>query len=277
MLPTIWISIFAPGTRKKTILPAGTLPWLPGGNTEGVVDFPSAGDYYLEVVDGRSDNSSSDPYSLNLTFKPSVDPYEPNNTYGSAAKVNANQSWKSTLLPKGDSDWFRFTVEQHGELTIQATNVPENLDVNFRVWNAQKNYISSWFSPLAKGGSTEAVFDLPAPGAYVVEMRDGRDDERSIQPIDVQFSFIPSVDAHEPNNAFGKASSIAPGQSISATILPKGDSDWYQLEVDEQGELKVAVTGTPPELDIVYRLWRQQQKLYYQLVFASRGGWREPQ
>jgi len=159
---------------EKAYITSWYAPLAVGGETEGIVDFPRAGNYFLEVLDGRHDNSSSDPYSLNMIFTPSVDLLEPNNKFGIAADVTPNQSWRSTILPKGDVDWFRFVVDHHGQLMVKAENVPDNLDVNFRVWTGEKAYMTSWFAPLAVGGNTEAVVDLPAPGAYVVEMRDGR-------------------------------------------------------------------------------------------------------
>ena len=212
-------------TKEKAYLTGWHSPLAMGGDTAAIVDFPAAGDYFLELVDGRHDNNSSDPYSLNLNFTPSIDPYEPNNKFGMAADVSPNQTWRSTILPKGDADWFRVVVDHHGQLAITASRVPANLDVNFRVWTGEKATLTGWFAPLAEGGDNQASVDLPAPGAYVVEMRDGRDDNRSIQPIDLQFAFTPSVDAYEPNGGFGTAAPLALGQSIEGTILPKGDSD----------------------------------------------------
>ena len=52
------------------------------------------------------------------------------------------------------------------------------------------------------------------------------------------------------NFGSGTATLLAPGQSISATILPQGDADWYRVTVDEQGNLDVAITGMPAHLDV---------------------------
>ncbi len=249
-------------TKEKATLTGWHAPLAMGGETEGIVAFPAPGDYFLELRDGRDDNNSSDPYSLHLNFTPSIDPYEPNNNFGMAADVSPNQTWRSTILPKGDADWFRVVVDHHGQLTITASSVPANLDVNFRVWTAEKATLTGWLAPLAEGGDNKASVDLPAPGAYVVEMRDGRDDNRSIQPIDLQFAFTPSVDAYEPNGGFGTAAPLALGQSIEGTILPKGDSDWYRVDVDEQGALDIAITDVPENLDINFRVWTSDKATY---------------
>ncbi len=46
------------------------------------------------------------------------------------------------------------------------------------------------------------------------------------------------MDAYEPNGGFGTPAPLAPGQSIEGTILPKGDSDWYRVDIDDQGALQ---------------------------------------
>ena len=219
------------------------------------------GDYYLEVHDGNDDASAPDPYTLALVFTPSIDAHETNNAFGTASEVTANQRWRATILPKGDVDWYRFTVDRQGEFRGAITNVPAHLDVQFRVWNAEGQALSNWFAPLAVGGATHGTFDLPQPGTYLVEMRDGRDDERSVQPFDIAFAFTPSVDKGEPNNSFGTATLLAPGQSVAATILPQGDSDWYRVSVDEQGALEVAITGVPAHLDVQFRVWNAERQV----------------
>jgi hypothetical protein len=249
-------------TKEKEYLTGWYTPLAVGGETSGIVDFPAAGVYFLEVVDGNHDNNSPDPYSLDLSFTPSIDPYEPNNSFGMAPDVTPNQTWRSTILPKGDSDWYRVVVDHHGELAIAARRVPANLDVHFRVWTGEKAYLTDWIAPLAEGGNNEAIVDLPAPGAYVIEIRDGGDDNRSIQPIDLQFAFTPSVDSYEPNGAFGTAAPLAPGQSIQGTILPKGDSDWYRVDVDEQGALDIAISDVPENLDMNFRVWTSDKNYY---------------
>jgi Caspase domain len=246
--------------QERDVITNWYTPLAKGGNTEGVVDIAPAGDYYLEVRDS-SEANSPDPYTLTLVFTPSIDPHEPNNAFGTAADVTANQHWRATMLPKGDVDWYRFTVDRQGEFRVDITHVPANLTVQYRVWNAEGQTLSNWFTPLAVGGETHGTSDLPQPGTYLVEMRDGRDDARSVQPFDVAFAFTPSVDTGEPNNSFGTATLLALGQAVTATILPKGDSDWYRVTVDEQGALDVAITHVPANLAVQFRVWNAERQV----------------
>ncbi len=234
-------------------------PLRKGGETTGVVDLAGPGNYFVEVRDSHNDVGSSQQYSLNQVFTPTKDAYEPNNSFGFAATVTPGTSWRSTILPKGDSDWYRISVDRHGELTVLITEVPKNLDLGIRVWNGDKGAISGWIPPLKAGGDTEAVVDLPGPGLYVIEVRDGHNDNRSAQPFLTTLTYKPSVDRFGNNNSFGRSTPLAISETVQATILPKGDSDWYRLGVDEQGELKVLFNNVPAKMEINFRVWNEDK------------------
>jgi hypothetical protein len=74
---------------------------------------------------------------------------------------------------------------------IHITNSPPNLDMIVRVWNTDKQVISQWFTPLAKGGNTTAKVGLPQAGEYFLEVRDGGDDARAIAPYTLTTSMAP--------------------------------------------------------------------------------------
>ncbi len=234
-------------------------PLSKGAVTEGFVDLKHPGHYILEVADSHNDASSGKPYTLNLNFTPSMDLFEPNDSFGTAAKLSNKQTWWSTIMPKGDVDWYQLQVDRQGELSVNITEVPKELDIYLRVWNANKHTISDWYGPLNKGGNTEMVFDLPVPGVYTMEMKDGSSDARSNNRFRVDISFQASVDPAEPNNDYGSAAVLAIGEPIKVTHLPASDNDWYRVHVDEQGQLDVNITNVPANLDIFYRIWNSEK------------------
>ena len=69
--------------------------------------------------------------------------------------------------------------------------MPANLDIDVRVWNADKQVTSQWFTPLAKGGNTTAKVGLPQAGEYFLEVRDGGDADRAITPYTLKTSMAP--------------------------------------------------------------------------------------
>ena len=51
-------------------------------------------------------------------------------------------------------------VDHQGELHVQITGVAPNLDIVFRVWNANKDLVNDWISPMNQGGDTTGGNDL---------------------------------------------------------------------------------------------------------------------
>lgn len=243
-------------------------PLAAGGDTFGVADLASPGRYYLEVRDGSDDTESVNPYSLRTVFTPAADTFEPNNRFGSATPIEPDSTLVANILPEDDADWYSMEVDHHGELQVAITDVPEDMDITFRVWNANRDVFAGWYNPLAPGGNTEAFVDLPSPGRYYLELRDGGDNASSIEPYTLVTSFTPAADALEPNNMFGTAKPIGTDSSFPANILPEDDADWYAFDAPHHGELRVAVTEVPEGMDVNYRLWDANRDVY--------AGWYSP-
>ncbi|KKM85480.1 hypothetical protein LCGC14_1288640, partial [marine sediment metagenome] len=193
-------------------------------------------------------------------FYPSVDAFELNNRFGDATPLNLNVSTPINLLPGGDADWFAIDAPHHGELLLQASEVPETLAISMRVWNAEKNTITGWFAPLAAGGATDALVDLPAPGRYYIEVAGGDSKQRDINAFLFTNRFRAAADQGEPNDTFETATPVDLDNTYSGNILPAGDRDWCELVVDEAGELRILITNAAPELAISFRLWDAEKR-----------------
>ena len=74
---------------------------------------------------------------------------------------------------------------------VNITQSPPNLDMIVRAWNADKQVISQWFTPLAKGGNTTTKIGLPQAGEYFLEVRDGSDNGRAITSYTLTTSMAP--------------------------------------------------------------------------------------
>jgi hypothetical protein len=197
---------------------------------------------------------------------------EPNNSFGTANMVAAKGQVEGTIRPQKDVDWYKLEVDHQGELQVQITKVPAELDVVVRAWNANKDAITGWFAPLRAGGDTQAMIDLLKEGEYYLEIRDNRDDARAIEPYSLQLAFTPTADQHEPNNSFAKASLVKMNETIEGNIFPRRDHDWYKLEVPAQGELEILITNVAPEMDVVFRLWNTKESVIAGWVKPLRKG-----
>lgn len=79
--------------------------------------------------------------------------------------------------------------------------------------------MTNWFTPLSKGGNTEATIPIVTPGSYVVEVVDNSGAARSIQPYLLRFSMAPidpaTVTLPAPTTPTG-----ATGPTGTGTITP---------------------------------------------------------
>lgn len=256
-------------TGNKDALTGWYKPEAKGADTNAVIDLPSAGRYWLEVRDNYDDARAIEPYRLTSGFTPSKDQTEPNNRFADAAVIKPNDELLATILPLRDIDWYAFEVPHHGELRLSLTEVQEALDLILRVWTDDKDALTGWYKPERKGADTTAVVDLPDAGHYWIEVRDNYDDARAIEPYRLTSGFTESADRFEPNNSFGKAKPLSVGSTLQATILPRGDIDWYRLDVGGETKLSVLVDQVAPELDIVVRVWNADRR--------AISGWFKPE
>ena len=257
---------------EKSALSSWFSPLKAGGDTIAQFDLKTPGRYCLEVRDGSNDERSIDPYTMTPRFIAAKDGLEPNDTFGKPAEIELDKSYLANILPKGDVDWYCFVAKDQGRLEILSPTPPKTLDVSARVWNAEKSAITSWFKPLAVGGELNASFDLPAPGRYCLEVRDGGNDARAIEPYTLQTKFTPTGDGFEPNGSFAAAKPLGTDTTVTASLLPKGEVDWYRIEAKRQGRLEIKVTKVPPALDISLRLWNADKSAITSWVKPSTAG-----
>ncbi len=244
-----------------------TGPARKGGDVEAVADLAKPGRYFINVTDGSNDAANPQLFDLQLTYIAQPDQYEPNNGPGDAAPLTLGGQILFNILPRGDHDWFRIEVPTAGELALAVEEVAENLDIYYRVHDADRRQVVGWTGPPRKGGVTEGFADLPGPGTYYIELSDGSDDARSIEHATLSTTFTPIAESFEPNNSFSTAVPIKLGQPYRATILPRGDQDWYLMEAPRAGTFAVTVDEVADNLDIYVRLLDAE---------AKAGGWLGP-
>ena len=259
-------------TADKQVLRDWFGPARVGGDVEDFADLPAPGRYFIEVSDGNNDQASRQLFNLALTFTPEPDQYEPNNGPATAAPLTPGGKILFNILPRGDADWFRVDVASAGELAITIDESPKNLDLYYRVWDANRQVLRDWVAPYRKGGVTEGFADLPHAGTYFIEVTDGNNDDRSVLPATLSTTFTPVADTLEPNNAFGQAAPLGLGEPIRANILPQSDEDWYLVAAPGPGAFTVTVDEVDENLDIAVRLWNAEAAVAGDWVGPPRKG-----
>jgi hypothetical protein len=226
-----------------------------GETFDGWADLPAPGAYVLEVRDGYNNAKSNTPYRLRTRFTPVRDPAEPNDVPADATPLTFGDTLAASILPQRDADHYRVAVDRRGELRIAFPQAPAELDMAVRVLKADDGVLVwNWQGAKKAGEAFDGWADLPAPGAYVLEVRDGYNNARSAAPYALHTAFTPVADAAEPNDDIASATPLAFGQAVSAHILPQRDADHYRVAVDRRGELRIAFPQAPPELDMAVRV-----------------------
>lgn len=241
-------------------------PLRAGAEVEGVANIPGAGRYYVYVEDAGSDGASTEAYSLSLEFL-AGDAFEPNNSFGTATEIEPTTQVFSSVLPMGDADYFTFEVERQGALHVNCTGIAPEVDLEFRLYNAEHVGISGYVRPLRPGADTTEVLDLPTAGRYYLYLRDYQGNAISPANHSIELLYEPG-DNQEPNNSFGKATTIDPDGDLAANILPKGDADTYRFLVDHPGAIRVKLGNVPPNLELEFRV--------YDAEWTGRTGWLAP-
>jgi uncharacterized caspase-like protein len=226
----------------------------PGGETDARFAIAQPGIYLVEVRDNYNDARSSKGFTLDTHFEPSQDPYEPNESVAAARWLPPTGEHLLNIFPVNDADWFKIEVDHPGELWIETAEVPENLDVVFRVLNADMRDLTGWIAPPRPGGIAAGSADLSQTGTYFIEVRDSYNDQASVRPFTIVTRFTPSPDQYEPNDSPKLATPLRPTGEIAFNILPLGEGDWFTIRVDQPGELAVTIDEGPENLDLVYRV-----------------------
>lgn len=245
-------------------------PLRAGAETTGSVDIPAAGKYYVQLEDDGRDAASPDPYTLELRYEPG-DAFEPNDSFGLAAKVSPDGEFYGSLQPLGDKDWFTFEVARRGALHVAITRLPENIEAVFRAYDANGNAITGWIAPLRAGAENIAVVDLPAAGRYYLHIEEANNDARNPAEYVVKLHFEPG-DRFEPNGTLGEASAVDATTQLFGSILPKADHDWYVLEVDHPGVVNVKIGNVAANQDLTFRVYNRERSAITGWVAPLRAG-----
>jgi len=134
---------------------------------------------------------------------------------------------------------------------VDVTPPEPTMQMAVQVWNSNKDEILGWQQAQNPGETTDFIVDTHDAGPYYLEIAQASDSARSPKPYMMMATVTPAADVNMNNDSFMKAEPITLGQAVSGSILPRGEHDWYQVEIPEQGELAVTLSQNPPELTMV--------------------------
>ena len=184
-----------------------------------------------------------------------ADPYEPNDTWLTAAQAQDGQPIQFILSTTEDEDWFRIDVpEANMTLKLQSDST-----VYYRLYSAAQLEEFGTNSSLDYGNfSGSYYYQLGEPGVYYMRFTS----QQSYISTDVR-TITPTLEAAkdvERNNTWKTATPIYEGVPTNYDLTASNDSDWFVFEIPE-GVKKLSIGGT----------WYGYRYLYREKDFEAAG------
>jgi hypothetical protein len=181
------------------------------------------------------------------------DSEEPNNTIEEAKEMDLDKAQIFTIQPKGDHDWFKVKVPEEGYLKVAASNVPDNLDLVFRIALHQE-WEGKTAKFISKHRSVPGAVMLNEGGEYYVLVHQNYDDNTSEQEMQLKITHLPQFDKTEPNNSPENVAEAKLGESFPIAIFPLEDVDFYKFTTEEEGYIRLMTKDVPTAITPVFQV-----------------------
>ncbi|MBN2718853.1 MAG: hypothetical protein JXX14_23610 [Deltaproteobacteria bacterium] len=185
--------------------------------------------------------------------------WDSDNAGASATGLDLDTENKGYVCPRADEDWYSFSVPKGHSLvtvTMQLDAPASPLDLTYSIWD------SALDKPVATLASTDTIiagdtvtttFYLPS-GAYFLQIRDmGNDAQDVYHPYFVTLQTSADADTLEPNNDASSATVVTASQ-LTGYISFDGDEDWYRLDGNARGILRLNLTMPVSSVAPAYRV-----------------------
>jgi len=129
-----------------------------------------AGTYYIKLEDDTgfgNYGSSDDFYSLSVALD-IADVYECNNNFAEAISLNTCETIQAAINDEGDEDYYFFDANSGESITIELTNVAENILPKIRIYDATQVQIESESAGAGLGLTID--FLPPSTGQFYVKI-----------------------------------------------------------------------------------------------------------
>ena len=231
------------------------------GGDEQLLDLGlSAGAYYL-VVSNKNEkaNNPGQTYELLTSLSaPSGREREPNDTALTAQTVEAGGLAKGHYWPAkqlltedpeaAEEDWYSILVAKEGLflLNIDVSEVPK-VDSILEVYDTNGYKLKELDAGGIGEGESLRNFGVRGPGKFQLRLRSKYKNAGNPDvPYDLLTELLPYQGAteFEPNDQRADATPLSL-DSISGTMAPAGDQDWYKITIDSGAQqlLRTELSG----------------------------------
>ncbi|MEM2899285.1 MAG: lamin tail domain-containing protein, partial [Thermoplasmata archaeon] len=188
------------------------------GSSEYLYTDVLPGYYYIRIYSYANDDFSVSNYTLQISYMPiSPDIFEQNNDFANASLLNPG-AYYPTIFPRGDKDYFNFSLPSQAKVYINVTQVPSSLNIIIVLYGPNATFpIITTVNSYSSGGS-EYLYKELGPGFYYFQIYSSSSDDFSTAPYKLTFETnLPTI-----HNDAGTGAD-AGNNFTYATYLPVGN------------------------------------------------------
>src|SRR5581483_10617075 len=171
--------------------------------------------------------------------------FEPNDQRLDATVLDG-ESITGTIAPEGDVDWFKVSVDTDARQNLRAevSGVP-GMDLVLKLCDEVGNPLLTIDNMGKEQPEVLTGFGVKKGAYYLVVSEKSGKKADARHPYTLTKTLTPWQAGLElePNDAAAAAQPIKVGESVDGYIAPKGDVDWYQFNVYQQGKALIEITG----------------------------------
>lgn len=235
-----------------------------GDNVFLISDIIDPGIYFIKLEDIDRD-ASDQQYNFEIEFISVDDPNEPNNEIGEAVALDGNDV-TGTIFDKNDKDFFSIYAKKDDVLDMTTTS-PFSMTSYLELYNSNMDYM--WVRDHAEnpGDLLNLEHTVEQDGVYYIRIRDHQGKSMT-DPYTLSVSGgspgsqpqeTSTTAETESNNELRTSNLIDLGTTVSGTVSPADDSDWYKIEINQTGKLKIALDQVPGTIQPVIRLYNHSK------------------
>ena len=216
-----------------------------------------AGDYYV-LVDGGYYNTGT--YGLKVNYEQSNTwEQEVNSTATLANTISVNQSYAGTVITSSDADYYKFTVDNDGMVSLNVKHDGiSGLETSrcYRIYlysaNDLSNAIYYMYSNGGETSKTSPQIGLPK-GTYYVMVDGYYSDYYTPYQLKVNYTKS-SYWEKEGNDTFTSATSIKADKTYKGSIRTSNDVDYYKVKVSNDGYINLKLKQSGTTTDYIYTI-----------------------
>ncbi len=266
------------GSTNPSINPASTQPSLPRAARQSIQSDVAAAKqisraFNKEIVDVRKAQAvetlkALPPRHVDVAAQEK----EPNNDILSTNVVKLGQ-WITASIGTGkDADFFAFTTPPtHRDwINIEIENRSTSLEPRIQLFSDRKSLLGQRYDTTAGANLTHGFIAAPKT-RYLARVSNYYGNSTGVYLLRVVAT--KAYDTYEPNDSILAAKPITAGQPVSASIMDKGDIDYFEVATTKQAkQLTISVRNASTTLRPRFLLFDENKSQIGNIYNTTAGG-----